>query len=720
MAGRGRGTAGALLLVAFAVALLTGCAPDESVHVRDWMLEADGVPTHAVRVPADLTAQLPPRPGTYVLRTVVTLPPEMRGQQLTLTFMKVYTSPLLRVAGETLEPLESGPFSRSPSNVHEATFRIPARDIVDADLPLEVQLPYEDTFATRVGGVRLGRDPYGDPSTRVYYAVDAASGCAALAIMVVLMVASLASFALDRRRTAHGWFGLLTAGLVGWHLAYLGVAQLLMERDIIRIPVAATAIICVAGISFVRAHFGLHGLPRVTLAVIVALGVVALAIGWRPFSPWPISATLSDASVVLTLGYMLWTLGKLARRGDRRRDAAWMLGSWLLVGGAALVSPILLVPVRTTPPAWIVFVVIHAVLLVRTQTRALGERVVQLEDRNREVAVLNDELRRQVGDRSARLAEALSRIGRLPEASRTLATGALLNDRYRVVRPLGSGAMGEVYEVERTTDGRHLALKTLTRPHSGASLARLAREAEVAAKVRHPNVVGIVDIDVDPSGTMFLVEDLVRGHPLSEERQRYGDVAWAERMLGQIAAGLGAIHAAGVVHRDLKPANVLLEVVEGAEPMAKIADFGLARLAGSTAPVTGVDVDPVGTTHAQQAIGPGVSPAALTMTGAILGTPLYMAPEVARQGAREAPMASDMWSFGVMAYQLTTGRLPFESPPLVGVADSGDWSMPPIDTEGLPRPLADLVARCLAMDPDARPTAQQAAEALGVAISVRS
>ena len=154
--------------------------------------------------------------------------------------------------------------------------------------------------------------------------------------------------------------------------------------------------------------------------------------------------------------------------------------------------------------------------------------------------------------------------------------------------------MGAVYEVERTTDGRRFALKTVIHAH-GSALARLAREAEIATKVTHPNLVGIVDIDVAPSGVMFIVMELVHGRPLSAEAQRFGEVPWAKEVLRQVASGLRALHEAGIVHRDLKPANVLLEVAAAGPPRAKIADFGIARAEGSTElPATepaGVDVE---------------------------------------------------------------------------------------------------------------------------------
>ncbi len=118
--------------------------------------------------------------------------------------------------------------------------------------------------------------------------------------------------------------------------------------------------------------------------------------------------------------------------------------------------------------------------------------------------------------------------------------------------------MGRVYEVERVVDGMRLALKVLARPDGMAELRALSREAQIAGTLRHPNVVALVDVDVAPTGFLYLVMELVSGTSLREHGERYGDVTWAMGILRQVSEGLTAIHACGVVHRDLKPANVLI------------------------------------------------------------------------------------------------------------------------------------------------------------------
>ncbi len=192
------------------------------------------------------------------------------------------------------------------------------------------------------------------------------------------------------------------------------------------------------------------------------------------------------------------------------------------------------------PHTWIAGIMVVAALgaaaaagvhvITRTEVRLaeLASRIEELEQRSREVAQLNDELRRQVGERSRELAHALARLGPIPE--RTEDGGdALVDGRYRKVRLLGQGGMGTVHEVERVTDGKHLALKTLQRATSGEDLARFAREAQIAAEMGGEHVVPVIDVGMTASGTIFFVMELVEGGSLESERARFGDAAWPSR-----------------------------------------------------------------------------------------------------------------------------------------------------------------------------------------------
>lgn len=313
------------------------------------------------------------------------------------------------------------------------------------------------------------------------------------------------------------------------------------------------------------------------------------------------------------------------------------------------------------------------------------------EERARREALLEREVAYQVAERSRELGATFARSDTSLDV-RHLATGERFAGRYRIVSTLGAGGMGAVYEVERLTDGARLALKVVVGEVSGSGAARFAREAEIGARVRHPNLVPILDVGTSV-GVPFLVMELALGGSLETERARFGDVEWALSMLRQIAAGLAALHDAGVVHRDLKPANVLLS-----DGTAKISDFGISGFWSGGLPVD-VSADTVAADRAAQ-------PSNLTATGVVMGTPLYMAPE-AVGGRREIDAAADVFALGLLAYELLTGRSPFAKPPFLVVLAGEPLPPPaPIDDARVPRAVRAAIAECLAEEPERRPRIQ--------------
>lgn len=257
----------------------------------------------------------------------------------------------------------------------------------------------------------------------------------------------------------------------------------------------------------------------------------------------------------------------------------------------------------------------------------------------------------------------------------------LLANRYELQELLGRGAMGEVWRACDHLLGRPVAVKLL-HAEEAADAERFRLEAQIAARLNHPNVVGMYDFD-SYHDQPHLVMELVEGWNLAEERSLRGALAPAEAaaITAQAAAGLYAAHRQGVVHRDVKPANVMLTT----DRTAKITDFGIARFAEEAA-------------------------SSLTATGKIIGTADYLAPE--RALGRPAQPASDVYSLGCVLYELLTGRPPFSGATSLAVVQQHVSATPaPPDRlrPDIPQPLSDYVLHMLAKDPAHRPTAEQAA-----------
>jgi serine/threonine protein kinase len=275
--------------------------------------------------------------------------------------------------------------------------------------------------------------------------------------------------------------------------------------------------------------------------------------------------------------------------------------------------------------------------------------------------------------------------------------GSMVDGRYRIVSRIAAGGMGVVYRAEQVFLRREVALKRLHRDLTGHGLAmeRFKREARAAVQINHPNVCQVLDCGVDGDGTLFIAMELLDGQSLAQRIADYAPLPLDEIVdLGsQIADGLQQAHALGIVHRDLKPENVMLVTrPDGSGITVKILDFGVAK-----------------TLHDADA-------KSLTQAGMVFGTPKYMAPEQASGEALDA--RADLYSLGVILFELATGRPPFDGPTAGGVMARHLTATPPTLESVAPHlsyPLAfrELVGRCLVKDPNHRiPTAQALAEAL--------
>ncbi|HEX6243063.1 MAG TPA: serine/threonine-protein kinase, partial [Polyangiales bacterium] len=238
----------------------------------------------------------------------------------------------------------------------------------------------------------------------------------------------------------------------------------------------------------------------------------------------------------------------------------------------------------------------------------------------------------------------------LPEGTQVLA------GRYKLLAPLKRGGMGKLWSAEHLTLHSKVAIKLLddellARPDA---VTRFVREARAAATIRSPHIVQILDVGVE-QGVPFIAMELLQGESLAERIERVGALTPAEtaRILTQVARGLTRAHSAGLVHRDLKPSNVFLERNEEEENV-KILDFGVAK-----ALVPGFDNE-----------------SGATRTGALIGSPHYMSPEQA-EASEALDHRTDVWSFGVVAFECLTGKRPFDQISLGSqLLAICAWSMP--------------------------------------------
>ena len=261
--------------------------------------------------------------------------------------------------------------------------------------------------------------------------------------------------------------------------------------------------------------------------------------------------------------------------------------------------------------------------------------------------------------------------------------GQLLANRFRIVRFIAFGGMGEVYEAEDTELSGRVALKTIRREigEDAGMLDRFRREVHLARQVTHPNVCRIYDVFRD-GDTTFLAMELLAGETLTERIRREKRLSPADALpiVAQAAAGLSAAHRAGVVHRDFKSANVMLvpDANESAGTRVVVTDFGLARR------------------HAAA----GQDSAAATVTSAITGTPSYMAPEQV-DGGPITP-ATDVYALGVVMYEMVTGTLPFEGDTPLSIAVKRLKEPPPPPTrrfKDVPPLWEKTILRCLEREP---------------------
>jgi CheY-like chemotaxis protein len=327
-------------------------------------------------------------------------------------------------------------------------------------------------------------------------------------------------------------------------------------------------------------------------------------------------------------------------------------------------------------------------VMARLETQLkLGRLTRELARRNQELARRNEEvgkLRPLVNVVSSSPAEPLP--------------GQVLDGKYRVDARIGAGGFGTVFRGTHLQLGRAVAVKVF-RPSSGndtpLALARFRAEGAAACRVDHPNVVAVLDSGISESGVAYLVMELLVGHTLSVELDRKGalSLSRALEIAIPVCRALAEAAAKNVVHRDIKPSNVFLHMARGVE-VVKVVDFGIAKLMGEA---------------------PDDAPPSEVTMGGVVGSPMYMSPE--RLLGWEYDPRSDVYSVGVMLYEMLTGRLPLESatenvPPGLRHMLEDPRSLRE-HIPAIPPGLESVVLTAMARKPEQRPSAEELAYALG-------
>lgn len=276
--------------------------------------------------------------------------------------------------------------------------------------------------------------------------------------------------------------------------------------------------------------------------------------------------------------------------------------------------------------------------------------------------------------------------------------GKVIDERYRIESKIGVGGMGAVYRATRLLIGDTVAIKILHATQNADSLAteRFRREAQAAARLKHQNVVAVYDFGVSSDGLQYLVMDLVEGNSLREIIRKQGpfNSYAASEIVGQVCAALDAAHQQGVIHRDIKPDNILVSSPAGGRRV-KVLDFGIAKLRD-------------------------LSTNDLTQTGSVMGTPHYMSPEQCL--GEELDSRSDIYSLGIVLYEMLCGVVPFNSPISTAVVVQHVNQPPPslrARNPNIPPAVEAVVFHALAKRREARPqTAGALARELEAAVSV--
>lgn len=266
--------------------------------------------------------------------------------------------------------------------------------------------------------------------------------------------------------------------------------------------------------------------------------------------------------------------------------------------------------------------------------------------------------------------------------------GQILDNKYRIEARLGAGGMGTVYRALHLLIDRPVAVKVLNQRfvEDEAAQTRFRREAKAAGRLQHANAVTVTDFGQTSDGYVYIVMELLQGQTLRDVLARDAplEVARAVSFMMQVSAAVAAAHEAGIIHRDLKPANIFIVQRADVPALVKVLDFGIAKLASESFEEGDKET--------------------LTAVGAMIGTPRYMSPEQCN-GAELTP-AADVYSLGVILYEMLTGTVPFSgsTPLAIAIKHAGELPRDPREINAsIPGELAQLVLHALEKQPEDRP-----------------
>jgi len=283
--------------------------------------------------------------------------------------------------------------------------------------------------------------------------------------------------------------------------------------------------------------------------------------------------------------------------------------------------------------------------------------------------------------------------------------GHIFDEKYRLDARLGGGGMGTVYRATHLLIDRPVAIKVLSQRFIGDETAqqRFRREARAAGRMQHPNAVNVTDFGATADGYLYIVMELLEGHTLRDVLLREAplDLARTVSIMLQTSAAVAAAHDMGLIHRDLKPANIFIVQRPNTPAVVKVLDFGVAKFA----------VEEQADEDYQT----------LTQVGALIGTPRYMSPEQCSGKGTVTP-ASDVYSLGIILYEMLSGAPPFNAETPLAIAFRHVTEPPPPLSASVPQRLRDIVERALTKEPtkrfanaeELRDELLAAAEALGL------